>query len=61
ELDRVAQFAALYFVICYLSIACWAYAGAFMGQYLQAPRRMRLFNRVLALLLLGSAGYLLWS
>ncbi|NQD97037.1 LysE family translocator, partial [Pseudomonas sp. CrR25] len=42
ELDRVAQFAALYFVICYLSIACWAYAGAFMGQYLQAPRRMRL-------------------
>jgi threonine/homoserine/homoserine lactone efflux protein len=56
----VGQFAALYFVICYLSIACWAYAGAFLRQYLAEPRRLRLFNRSLALLLAGSAAYLLW-
>jgi threonine/homoserine/homoserine lactone efflux protein len=61
ELGLVGQFAALYFVICYLSIACWAYAGAFMGQYLHEAGRMRLFNRGLALLLLGSAVYLLWA
>ena len=59
ELGLIGQFAALYFVICYLSIASWAYAGALMGQYLQAPRRMRLFNRGLALLLVASAAYLL--
>lgn len=60
ELGLVGQFAALYFVICYLSITCWAYAGAFLSQYLEQPRRMRRFNRSLALLLVGSAGYLLW-
>lgn len=59
ELRVIGQFAALYFVICYLSIACWAYAGAFLGQYLEQPRRMRLFNRGLALLLAASALYLL--
>jgi threonine/homoserine/homoserine lactone efflux protein len=56
----VGQFAALYFVICYLSIACWAYAGAFLRQYLEDSRRMRRFNRSLALLLVLSALYLLW-
>ena len=59
EPSLVGQFAALYFVICYLSIASWAYAGAFLRQYLEQPRRMRLFNRGLALLLLASAFYLL--
>lgn len=60
ELRLIGQFAALYFVICYLSIACWAYAGAFLRQYLDDPRRMRRFNRSLALLLVLSALYLLW-
>ncbi|MEX6500640.1 LysE family translocator [Pseudomonas zhanjiangensis] len=60
DLGVVGQFAALYFLICYLSIACWAYAGAFLGAYLKSPRRMRLFNRSLAALLVGSAAYLLW-
>lgn len=59
ELRVIGQFAALYFVICYLSIACWAYAGAFLRPYLEQPRRMRLFNRALALLLAASALYLL--
>ncbi len=59
EPQLVGQFAGLYFVICYLSIACWAYAGAFLRSYLEQPRRMRLFNRSLALLLAASALYLL--
>lgn len=54
----ICQFAAIYFVICYLSIACWAYAGARLQHLLRHPARMRLFNRLLALLLAGSTLYL---
>lgn len=53
------QFSAVYFIICYLSIATWAWAGSVISQYLNNPQRMRLFNRSLALLLVASALYLL--
>ncbi|MFL9890868.1 LysE family translocator [Paraburkholderia sp. RL17-383-BIF-A] len=55
----IAQFTVLYFVICYLSIASWAYAGTFLRKYLQQPQRVRFFNRILAALLAASALYLL--
>lgn len=55
----VWQFAVVYFVVCYLSIASWAYAGTFLRKYLQHPNRVRLFNRVMAALLAASALYLL--
>ena len=51
-------FAAVYLVICYLSIACWAYAGSFLRHYLDNPAGMRLFNRIMAALLALSAAYL---
>ncbi|RKP48176.1 LysE family translocator [Trinickia fusca] len=54
----VWQFAAIYFVICYASIGCWAYVGTFLNQHLRNPGRVRLFNRLMALLLAGSAVYL---
>lgn len=59
--DRVliAEFAALYLVICFASIACWGYAGASLRHRLGNARRMRVFNRLMALLLAGSALYLL--
>lgn len=53
------QFTGIYFVICYLSIASWAWAGSVISHYLDNPARVRLFNRVLAALLLASALYLL--
>ena len=56
---QVWQFTAIYFVICYASIAAWAYAGTFLRRYMGEPRRVRLFNRLMAALLAGSAGYLL--
>lgn len=56
---RVWQFAAVYFVVCYGSIACWAYAGSYLRSYLQVPARVRVFNRSMAFLLAGSAVYLL--
>lgn len=55
------QFTGIYFVICYLSIASWAWAGSAISQYLGNPRRVRLFNRALAALLVASALYLLLS
>ncbi|MDH2247634.1 LysE family translocator [Pseudomonas sp. GD03855] len=55
---RVWLFAGLYFLICYASIACWAGAGAFLSRYLQEPGRVRWLNRTMALLLAGSAFYL---
>jgi len=54
----VWQFAVIYFVVCYVSIASWAYAGTHLRKYLQAPRRVRLFNRAMAALLGASALYL---
>jgi len=59
EARLVWQFAAVYFVICYGSIACWAFAGTFLRHYLDNPRGMRLFNRLMAFLLALSAIYLL--
>ncbi|RAS27830.1 LysE family translocator [Paraburkholderia bryophila] len=55
----VWQFAVVYFVICYGSIASWAYAGTFLRKYLQDLRRVRIFNRAMAALLAASALYLL--
>nr|WP_298378629.1 LysE family translocator [uncultured Halomonas sp.] len=54
------QFTAIYFVICYLSIGCWAFTGTFLGRFLQNSRQMRHFNRLMAVLLASSALYLLW-
>lgn len=51
----IGLFALIYFVVCYLSVACWAYAGAFMAPWLREPQRIRLFNRCMAALLVGCA------
>ncbi|MEC5384088.1 LysE family translocator [Uliginosibacterium sp. H3] len=51
----VWQFSAIYFVICYLSLACWVVAGSFLRPYISKPARVRLFNRVMAALLTGCA------
>ncbi|WP_321898566.1 LysE family translocator [Paraburkholderia heleia] len=58
ENARVWQFAAIYFVVCYVSIACWAWAGASLRQALREPSRVRFVNRAMALLLAGSAVWL---
>lgn len=58
EKALVWQFAAIYFVVCYASIACWAWAGASLRQALREPARVRFVNRTMALLLAGSAIWL---
>ncbi|OSQ32887.1 lysine transporter LysE [Thalassospira sp. MCCC 1A03138] len=55
----VWEFTVLYFVVCFASVACWAYAGAFLGRFLNDAAHIRLFNRIMALLLVASAAYLI--
>lgn len=53
------QFAGLYFVICYASVACWAYVGAMLRGLFGQARNVQRFNRAMAALLAASACYLL--
>ncbi|WP_353226698.1 LysE family translocator [Pseudomonas qingdaonensis] len=59
ETAVLGQFSLIYLVICYLSLGCWALAGSLIRSYLDNPRRLRLFNRSLAALLVLSALYLM--
>ncbi len=61
EKALVWQFATIYFVVCYASIACWAWAGASLRQALREPARVRFVNRAMAALLAGSALWLLFD
>jgi len=58
DLPQVLLFASVYLPICWLSLACWVYAGAFLRQQVQRPVVLATVNRVLALLLAASCLYL---
>lgn len=51
-------FTGVYFVICYLSIASWAWAGSFLQDYLRESNRVRVFNRAMAAMIVLSVVYL---
>lgn len=53
------EFTAIYFVICFASVACWAYVGAFLSRFLGQPSHVQTFNRAMAVLLAASAAYLI--
>jgi len=55
QLPLLSLFVVMYFVICFGSIACWAYAGERVSQLLSDDGKLRLFNHVMgsALMLLG--------
>jgi threonine/homoserine/homoserine lactone efflux protein len=59
DLNEIILFATLYLPICWLSLSCWVYAGAFLRQYIQHYRVLVVLNRLLALLLAASCIYLL--
>lgn len=56
---EVMMFASVYLPICWLSLSCWVLAGAFMRKFIQRPSLLVNVNRVLAMLLIASCGYLL--
>ncbi|HYQ54017.1 MAG TPA: LysE family translocator [Pseudomonas sp.] len=53
-------FTWIYAPICFVSVASWAWAGSVIRQSLSEPRYLRLLNRSLAVLLVISAGYLVF-
>ncbi|MEO8600458.1 MAG: LysE family translocator [bacterium] len=59
EVMLVWQFTMIYFLVCYVSIAAWAYSGAVLRRFLREPCHVRWFNRLMAALLAASAVYLI--
>ena len=57
--QQFAAFAAIYFAVCYLSLALWALLGRQASLFLTSRRRVRVFNVVMGSLLIGSALQLL--
>ena len=58
---RLLAFVSLYFVICYLSMTLWAWAGKQMQRLIDRPAAIGWLNRTMGTLLLLIAGYLGWS
>ena len=59
NLSEILIFASLYLPICWLSLSCWVYAGAFLRRYIQQPTVLISVNRILASLLLASCIFLI--
>lgn len=59
DLAEIIIFAAVYMPICWLSLSCWVYAGAFLRRYIHQPKVLVTLNRTLALLLAASCVFLL--
>lgn len=55
DLALVGHFAAIFFVVCYLSVASWAVMGTVLHRHLPDRKQARWLNRGMALLLLASA------
>ncbi|KQV27073.1 LysE family translocator [Massilia sp. Root335] len=54
----VRLFALIYFIVCWLSVAAWAWAGSRLQGCLRTPHRVRVFNRTMAGMLVMSVIYL---
>lgn len=52
-------FVALYFLICYVSLAAWAVLGERVSIVLTNPARIRVFNLVMGGMLMSTAVYLI--
>lgn len=59
DYPQLSLFVALYFVICYASIASWALAGGRLGQWVATPGKLHIFNRLMGGALVLVAVYLL--
>ncbi len=59
DMQQILIFSAIYLPICWLSLASWVYAGAFLRRYINQPTILKTINRILAILLVGSCFYLI--
>lgn len=53
-------FMAIYFVVCYLSLAAWAVLGDRVSIVLSSTRRIRIFNLTMGGMLIATACYMLY-
>jgi len=58
---QVGLFAAIYFAVCFASIAAWAIAGSTLAAVLDDGRTLRRLNVAMAALLAASAVVMLWA
>jgi threonine/homoserine/homoserine lactone efflux protein len=58
---RLLIFVLLYFVICFVSLSSWVVVGQKIKQYLRNKKRLKVFNRVMGVLLSTSAIYIVFS
>ena len=58
---QVGLFAAIYFAVCFASIAAWAVAGSTLATVLADGRTLRRLNVAMAALLAASAVVMLWA
>lgn len=54
-------FVSIYFVVCYVSLAIWAFLGEKVSFLLKNRFRLRLFNLLTGLLLIATALYIAYS
>ena len=59
DAESLMTFAALYFVICFISIASWAWVGDKARSLLSSQRLLKIINVVLGITLILVAAYLL--
>ncbi|PID47301.1 MAG: lysine transporter LysE [Proteobacteria bacterium] len=57
---RLVTMTAIYFVICFLSICCWLWAGKLLTYWRQTEKYLQYFNKGLAVILGVSLLYLLF-
>lgn len=58
---QLLVFALVYLLVCWLSLACWVLAGAFLRRFVERPVALRGLNLLLAVLLAGSSVYLMFD
>jgi len=54
-------FTIIYFIVCYISLSVWAILGDKVSYLLKDHFRLRLFNFIMGLLLMLTAGYLCYG
>ncbi|CAM3148113.1 transporter [Legionella steigerwaltii] len=59
--DPFLKFTLIYFIVCYMSLGIWAILGDKVSYLLNDRLRLRLFNFIMGLLLMITAGYLCFS
>jgi len=58
SLQQLYLFACIYFVVCYFSIALWAFSGQKIQHLLAQPSYYRTFNQLMGSMLIGVAAWL---